>query len=475
MVMSAYNNEVTTHSRGGTGQLTAAATMKYGSLSEADGFTIQKKFLAIAKRNMVFARFAQKETKSQNDGLEVRWRRYEKFTLPLVPLAEGLKPPADSLTQTTIKCKLHQYGSYVNTTDVLVAAATDPVINQIVERQSIQAAELMDYLSYLHFRTGTQAAYAGFSTGTTANDGTAAAARYEVNRTIGNTMGRRSTVGSGTDEGTATSTELLDIAIRTLENNEATKIAKIVKPSASYDTSAIPDSYFAVCHPDLRQDIEDLPGFVPYQKYANGGMQSMNGELGAVGLIRFIMTTQASPFGFDPDGTERKSTDISITQGADYVAGFENDDSPTRPAASSALPAYSDVAMDVANKPYGETGNAVFGTSGTVAGELGADMAANAGSGARNAGHTLITHRPGGSGSNYYAKVYPVIIFASDCVGCVSLSGFDSVIPKVVMPQPAVTDPLGQSGSVGWKSWYACKILQENWIYRLEVGCSSLG
>ena len=464
MAMSAYGSEITTHHRGGTGQLTAASTMKYGSLSEADGFTIQKKFLAIAKRSMVFARFAQKETKSQNDGLEVRWRRYEKFTLPLVPLAEGLKPPADSLTQTTIKVKLHQYGSYVNTTDVLVAAATDPVINQVVERQSIQAAELMDYLSYLHFRTGTQATYAGFSSGSAQNSGTPAAARYEVNRTIGNTMGRRSTVGTTTDLSTASSTELLDIAIRTLENNEATKIAKLVKPSSSYDTSAIPDSYFAVCHPDLRQDIEDLPGYVPYQKYANGGMQSMNGELGAVGLIRFILTTQASPFGFDPDGTERTSTDITITQESAYEPGFE----------SETAPAYSDVAFDTANKTYGQTGTAIFGTSGTVAGELGADMAANVGSGAWNIGHTLITHRPGNTGSNYYAKVYPVIIFASDCVGCVSLSGFDSVIPKVVMPQPAVTDPLGQSGSVGWKSWYACKILQEQWMYRLEVGCSSL-
>ena len=60
-----------------------------------------------------------------------------------------------------MKVKLHQYGSFVNTTDVLVAAHTDPVIQQITERQSIQAAELMDFLSYLHFRTGTQAAYSG--------------------------------------------------------------------------------------------------------------------------------------------------------------------------------------------------------------------------------------------------------------------------------------------------------------------------
>ena len=64
---------------GGTSTLTGS---KYGSLSENDAFSIQKKFLAIAKRNLVFARFAQKETKARNDGLEVRWRRYEKLGLP---------------------------------------------------------------------------------------------------------------------------------------------------------------------------------------------------------------------------------------------------------------------------------------------------------------------------------------------------------------------------------------------------------
>ena len=71
-------------------------------------------------------------------------------------------------------------------------------------------------------------------------------------------------------------------------------------------------------------------------------------------------------------------------------------------------------------------------------------------------------------------QVYPVLIFSAESLGCVTLSGYDAVIPKVVMPQPAVTDPLGQSGSVGGKSWYACQILNEDWIYRIEVACSTL-
>ena len=443
----------TFHSAGTTNQ----TGYKYGALSENDAFTIQKKFLTIAKRNLVFARFAQKETKAQNDGLEVRWRRYEKFNLPLVPLAEGVKPPADTLTQVTMKVKMHQYGSYVNTTDVVVAASTDPIIQQITERQSIQAAELMDFLSYLHFRTGTQAARSGNATN---GVGGTVAYRSLVNRTIGGTHGRNSSATAN-----APTTKLLDTAIRALENNEATKIAKIVKASSDYDTSAIPDSYIAVCHPDLRQDIEDLPGYVPYQKYANGGMQVMPGEIGAVGMIRFIVTTQAAPFGHDPfdantTAQTRHSLDVTRTQAAAYTAGFASASDPTYAASGIAD-----------SEDFGEVGlvaGSYAGTS-TAGGELG--DTGQTGSSQRNQYAALEQVTVGGTA---YFKVYPVLIFSSDAIGCVSMSGFDSVVPKVVMPQPAVTDPLGQTGSVGWKSWYACKILQEEWLYRLEVACSSL-
>ena len=411
------------HNRGGTGQVTVSGTMKYGSLDETEAIKIQKKFLSIAKRSMIFARFAQKETKERQGGLEVRWKRFEKFGLPLVPLAEGVKPPADSLLQTIIKVKLNQFGSYVATTDVLVAAAQDPIIQQITERQSIQAAELMDFLTYLHARSGTQAAFAGGS------------ARASVQKTLGNQIG----VNAGTP-GTA-NTNLLDVAVRTLEYQEARKIAKQMTPSPKYNTEPVPEAYVAVGHTDLRKDIENLPGFIPYAKYSNNGQQMLPGEIGAVGVIRFILTTQAAPFGKDPSGTEYLNLSIASTQGASYTPGhtgqsFGSTDGTVADSNSYGKPGAT-----------GQGGNAVSGVS----------------------GHAMVTTV---AGTKF--QVYPVLIFSAESLGCVTLSGYDAVIPKVVMPQPAVTDPLGQSGSVGWKSWYACQILNEDWIYRIEVACSTL-
>ena len=407
--------------RGATGVASIAGTMKYGSLDETEAFKIQKKFLAIAKRSMIMARFAQKETKAQKEGLEVRWKRFEKFALPMVPLAEGVKPPADTLLQTIIKVKLHQYGSYVATTDVLVAAATDPIIQQVTERQSIQAAELMDFITFLHARSGTQAAYAG---GTT---------RATVDAEIGGTTG----------DTTGSTTNMLDTAVRTLEYNEARKIAKQMTPSPKYNTEPVPEAYVAVGHTDLRKDIEKLPGFIPYVKYSNNGQQMLPGELGSVGVIRFVLTTQAAPFGKQPDGTEIKDTNISHTQGT-YTPGYGS------PVFGQTITQASQTVSDSTN--YGEGGTA-------EAEEIGAAIASL----------KLVT-----TVDTYIVQVYPVVIFSADCLGCVSLSGYDAVIPKVVMPQPAVTDPLGQSGSVGWKSWYACQILNEDWIYRIECGASTI-
>ena len=445
-------NPVIAHNRGGTGRVANAGTVRYGDLDETESVKIQRKFLAIAKRNLVFARFAQKESKEKNSGLEVRWKRFDKLSLPLVPLAEGYKPPADTLTQSIIKLKLNQFGSYIATTDVLVAAAEDPIISTIIDRQGIQAAELIDYLTFLHMRTGTQATYASAET---------SPSRANVNLNIGLNLG----VNAADAANKVYRTDLLDAAIRTLEYNEARKIAKQMTPSPDYGTEPVPEAYVAVCHTDFRKDLEMMPGYIPYQKYANNGMQMLPGERGAIGAIRFVLTTQASAFGQDPDGTHRVSTDISATQAGGYSAGW--------------------VDTEVSFGDTAGTTNATFGRAGDTDGSAEAGFDVSTGSTAL--GNNYIDDDATATKAKLETrlaadddeaktriKVYPVLIFAEDAMGCVSLSGYDAVVPKVVMPAPAVTDPLGQTGSVGWKTWYACRVLNEDWLYRIECGVSSL-
>jgi N4-gp56 family major capsid protein len=84
-----------------------------------------------------------------------------------------------------------------------------------------------------------------------------------------------------------------------------------------------------------------------------------------------------------------------------------------------------------------------------------------------------------GAGTTYRSTngtnvdVYPILIFGRDAFGIVPLKGKSSMTPMVVNPKPASGDPLAQRGSVGWKLWTATVILQDAFMARLEVACSS--
>ena len=169
------------------------------------------------------------------------------------PIAEGVTPDFSSLEHTTLMHTLKQYGSYVNTTDVQMAAASDPVLKIISERQATQAGETIDFLSYKVFRAGTQVKYVG----------TTNVARTDVDFTIGNIAPTLGNPSAGTQTLSA-----LQTAIRVLENNDAQKLKSKLKASVGIATEPIRESYIAICHPDLRQDIQALPGFVAVEKYS---------------------------------------------------------------------------------------------------------------------------------------------------------------------------------------------------------------
>jgi N4-gp56 family major capsid protein len=73
------------------------------------------------------------------------------------------------------------------------------------------------------------------------------------------------------------------------------------------------------------------------------------------------------------------------------------------------------------------------------------------------------------------ADVYQIVVLGKDAMGSVALKGADSVHPMVLNPNtPRGGDPLGQLGSVGWKTWYAAVRLNEAWMARIECSVTAL-
>lgn len=72
------------------------------------------------------------------------------------------------------------------------------------------------------------------------------------------------------------------------------------------------------------------------------------------------------------------------------------------------------------------------------------------------------------------ADVYPVLYLSPDAFGNVPLKGQNAMTPMVLNPKPRGGDPLGQRGSVGWKTYYTCVILNQAWMARVECAVPEL-
>lgn len=71
------------------------------------------------------------------------------------------------------------------------------------------------------------------------------------------------------------------------------------------------------------------------------------------------------------------------------------------------------------------------------------------------------------------ADIYPVIYVAKDAYGMVALKGAEAITPTIINPgQVDKSDPLGQKGMVGWKTYYKAFIANQAWMARLEVAAS---
>lgn len=79
------------------------------------------------------------------------------------------------------------------------------------------------------------------------------------------------------------------------------------------------------------------------------------------------------------------------------------------------------------------------------------------------------------STSGTSADVYPIVVVTRDYYGICPLAGQGTVKPTVINPGKIdKSDPLGQRGYVGWKTYWAGTILNEAWGAILECAVTAL-
>lgn len=223
------------------------------SLSPTMQTYYDRKLLANAKTQFVFANFAQKRGIPKNNGKTIQFRKWELFTPnpTAQKLTEGVTPAAQSLSMTEIEATVEQYGAYVEVSDMLDMTAMDNVISDSSELLGEQLGNVLDMIVRDTLATTTNVQYAN---GKAAANSIAAADVLTV------------------DE--------IRKAVRTLKKNKARKFTR----------SGGKPHYVCICDPSATYDLQSDALWQDVSKYSNAEA-IYEGELGRMFGVVFVETT----------------------------------------------------------------------------------------------------------------------------------------------------------------------------------------
>lgn len=225
-----------------------------------------RSMLKAARPLLVHTRWGQVRDIPRNNSLAIRFRRYTLLAANTTALSEGVTPSGKQLAITNVDATVAQYGDFVTLSDVLQFSTFDPILTETADLLGQQAGNSLDQLARDVLAAGTTVQYASTATS-------------------------RATVTSAM---LITRAEIRE-AVRTLQGNDAMKVTKMVNPSNGFNTSPINACYVGIVTENTLFDLKNVTGFIPVEEYASReGI--MEGEVGALDEVRFVMTTNGKIF-----------------------------------------------------------------------------------------------------------------------------------------------------------------------------------
>ena len=240
-----------------------------GDISLRTAGYISKKLLERAQPLLCLSRFGQAKPLPRNVGRSMKFRGYEHLQNQPKPLTEGVTPSASKPTYRDVEASIKQFGDWIGLTDVLADTHEDPLIPEFTDILGEQSAIMLERIIAGVLLGGTNVHFAGRDAA-----GVIATGRDGVNQPLTLAVQRR--------------------VMRGLRRQNAQRITSVVSASPNFNTSPIPPSFIAVAHTDLEQDIREMPGFVPTEKY--GSYKPLDGEVGSVEGVRYMLATLLDPW-----------------------------------------------------------------------------------------------------------------------------------------------------------------------------------
>lgn len=220
--------------------------------------------LKAARPLLVHLRWAQVKDIPRNNSEVIKFRRYSLLSANTTALSEGVTPSGTSLSVTDVTATVAQYGDYITLTDFLVFTTLDPILTETADLLGQQAGNSLDQIARDVMVAGSTVQYASSATTTNTVSASMTLTRAEVRE-----------------------------AVRTLQGNDAKKVTRMVNPSTGWNTSPINAAYVGIISHNTLFDLKDETGWLPVEQYASQA-NVMEGEVGSMDDVRFVMTTNAS-------------------------------------------------------------------------------------------------------------------------------------------------------------------------------------
>lgn len=220
------------------------------------------------KPHLVHALFGQVRNIPVGMSNTIKFRKYGALPVNTTALTEGLTPAGRNASVTDLTAVAKWYGDYMIYTDVVTIESPDPVLTELTEVLADQAGQSVDTIIRDVLVAGTNVKYSDATSPQVNADTTDVSATDVV------------TVGD------------VRIAVNMLDNANARYITDFVSPDMGYNTTPVAPSYVGIVHPNQVATIEAMTGFQSVEKYASKATVFPY-EIGKVGRVRFIQSTQA--------------------------------------------------------------------------------------------------------------------------------------------------------------------------------------
>ena len=378
--------------------------------------------------NLVHAQFGQDHPIPRGGGKRIEWRRFKSYEKALTPLTEGVTPDGSKMHVETVEAEVRQYGAYTTHSDLLNLTAHDNIISQDTTMHGANMFRTMDTVTRNELQSGKNVFFAP----SIADDGTKT----------------EHTLRAELDENAKLTPDLIARVVAWMEQN---------------NTPKIDGSYVAIVHPYVAYDIMRHPEFVEMVKY-QAANRLYRGEVGSLYNVRFVQTSEAKIAKGENLTAERETVKNSASQVSQSTGSATTEVTLATKLAEGdrvlQASAVNPVLLNVDGVEYecvGATAGAAGSAKLTIK-QPHAAIAANA------------VIYPGGAGKNNTA-VFPTLFLGKDAFGNVTVNGENAHVIVKQLGSAGSADPLDQRSTIGWKSLYAAKILQEEWICRVE--CTS--